>query len=163
MSTAIEMVHLQVACCIWFAVSPFYNIANNRHARQFSSIFEVVSANEEEARTLKAQAKLIAVIRDLVNKNGWSHIEVSAEGSRVMIKQAKSQVNNNGLSEAKLLAGLDSYTAHADELLLNVDYELAESLIEQLNELDLPFIVVTAKRNSKKVKLVNYNSTGKIL
>ena len=130
---------------------------------KFSSIFEVVAANEEEALSLKAQADLITVIRDLANKNGWSHIEVSAEVSRVMIKQAKSKVNDNVLSEAELLEGLDSYTAHADELPLNVDYELAEALIEQLNELDLPFIVVTAKRNSKKVKLVDYNSTSKIL
>uniref|UniRef100_A6W327 Uncharacterized protein n=1 Tax=Marinomonas sp. (strain MWYL1) TaxID=400668 RepID=A6W327_MARMS len=112
---------------------------------KFSSIFEVVAASEEEALSLKAQADLIATIRDLAAKNGWSHIEVCAEGNRIMIKQAKSQVNENRLSEAELLEGLDSYTAHADELFLNVDDELAEALIDQLNELELPFIVRSRK------------------
>jgi hypothetical protein len=112
---------------------------------KFSSIFEVVAASEEEALSLKAQADLIATIRDLAAKNGWSHIEVCAERNRIMIKQAKSQVNENRLSEAELLEGLDSYTAHADELFLNVDDELAEALIDQLNELELPFIVRSRK------------------
>ena len=49
------------------------------------------------------------------------------------------------VSEAELLEGLDSYTAHADELFLNVDGELAEALIDQLNELELPFIVRSHK------------------
>ena len=49
------------------------------------------------------------------------------------------------VSEAALIKGLDSYTAHADERPLNVDCELAEALIEQLNELDLPFIVRSHK------------------
>ncbi|MCZ2722372.1 hypothetical protein O1D97_12245 [Marinomonas sp. 15G1-11] len=93
---------------------------------KFSNIFEVMAANE----SLKAQAEIVGVIRDMAAKNGWSNIKVCAEGNRIMIKQAKSQVNDNRLSEAELLEGLDSYTAHADELFLNVDYELAEALID---------------------------------
>tara|TARA_R110001632_G_scaffold60284_3_gene146402 strand:- start:77136 stop:77588 length:453 start_codon:yes stop_codon:yes gene_type:complete len=112
---------------------------------KFSSIFEVVAANGEEALTLKTQADLVAVIRDMAAKNGWSHIEVCAEGNRIVIKQVKSQVNENRLSEAELIEGLDSHTAHADELFLNVDHELAEALIDQLNELELPFIVRSRK------------------
>ncbi|WP_219704097.1 hypothetical protein [Marinomonas lutimaris] len=112
---------------------------------KFSNIFEVVAASDAEALSLKAQAEIIGVIRDMAAKNGWSHIEVCAEGNRIMIKQAKSQVNDNRLSEAELLEGLDSYTAHADELFLNVDGELAEALIDQLNELELPFIVRSHK------------------
>lgn len=112
---------------------------------KFSNIFEVVAASEEEVLSLKAQADLIATIRDLAAKNGWSHIEVCAEGNRIMIKQAKSQVNDNRLSEAELLEGLDSHTVHADKLFLNVDHELAEALIDQLNELELPFIVRSRK------------------
>ena len=112
---------------------------------KFSSILEVVAASNEEALSLKAQAEIICVIRDMAAKNGWSHIEVCAEGNRIMIKQAKSQVYDNRLSEAELLEGLDSHTAHADELFLNVDDELAEALIDQLNELELPFIVRSRK------------------
>jgi antitoxin MazE len=112
---------------------------------KFSSIFEVVAASKEEALSLKAQAELIGTIRDLAAKNGWSHIEVCAEGNRIMIKQAKSQVNDNRLSESEILEGLDPHTAHADELFLNMDDELAEALIDQLNELDLPFIVRSRK------------------
>jgi predicted regulator of amino acid metabolism with ACT domain len=112
---------------------------------KFSSIFEVVAASNEEVLSLKAQADLIATIRDLAAKNGWSHIEVCAEGNRIMIKQVKSQVNDNRLSEAELIKGLDAHTAHADELFLNVDGELAEALIDQLNELELPFIVRSHK------------------
>ena len=112
---------------------------------KFSSIFEVVAANEEEALSLKAQAEIIGVISDMATKTGRSHIEVCAEGNKIMIKQAKSQVNDNRLSEAELLEGLDSHTAHADELFLNVDDELAEALIDQLNELELPFIVRSRK------------------
>ena len=108
---------------------------------KFSSIFDVVAASGEEALSLKAQAELIGAIRDMATKNGWSHIEVCAEGNRIMIKQAK----NNRLSEAELLEGLDAHTAHADELFLNVDDKLAEALIDQLNELDLPFIVRSRK------------------
>lgn len=112
---------------------------------KFSSIFEVVAASKEEVLSLKAQADLIATTRDLAAKNGWSHIEVCAEGNRIMVKQAKSQVNDNRLSEAELLEGLDSHTAHANELFLNVNNELAEALIDQLNELDLPLIVRSSK------------------
>lgn len=112
---------------------------------KFSNIFEVVTASEEEALSLKTQAELVAVIRDMAAKNGWSHIEVCAEGNRIMIKQAKSQLNDNRLSEAELLEGLDSHTAHADELFLNVDHALAEALINQLNELELPFIARSHK------------------
>ena len=83
---------------------------------KFSNIFEVVPANEEEALSLKAQAEIIGVIRDMSAKNSWSYIE----GNRIMIKQAKSQVNKNRLSEAELLEGLDPHIAHADELFLNV-------------------------------------------
>jgi hypothetical protein len=108
---------------------------------KFSNIFEAVSANEEEALSLKAQAELIGVIRDLAAEKGWSHIEVCAEGNSIMIKQVKSQVNHNRLSEADLLEGSDSHSAHAGQLFLNVDDELAEALIDQLNELGLPFIV----------------------
>lgn len=81
----------------------------------------------------------------MTTRNGWPHIEVCAKGNRIMIKQAKSQVNDNRLSEDKLLERLDSHTAHADELFLNVDDELAEALIDQLNELELPFIVRSHK------------------
>ena len=112
---------------------------------KFSSIFEVVAASEEEALSLKVQAEMIGVICDMAARNGWSHIEVCAEGDRIMIKQVKSEVNENRLSETELLEGLDSYTAHADELPLNVNCELAEALIEQLNELELPFIVRSRK------------------
>jgi antitoxin MazE len=112
---------------------------------KFSNIFEVVAANEEEALSLKAQADLIGVIRDLAAENGWSHIEVCAEGNSIMIKQVKSKVNNNRLSEADLLEGLDSHSAYADELFLNVDDELAKALMDQLNELELPFIVRSHK------------------
>lgn len=112
---------------------------------KFPSIFEVVAANEEEALSLKALADLIATIRDMATQNGWSYIEVCAQGNRIVIKQVKIQVNENRLSETELLEGLDSYTAHADELPLNVDCELAEALIEQLNELELPFIVRSRK------------------
>ncbi|WP_409419817.1 hypothetical protein AB8616_11275 [Marinomonas sp. RS-M-Aa-14] len=62
-----------------------------------------------------------------------------------MIKRAKNEVNENRISEAELLEGLDSHTAHADELFLNVDHELAEALIDQLNELELSFIVRSRK------------------
>ncbi|WP_417560668.1 hypothetical protein [Marinomonas sp.] len=116
---------------------------------KFSNIFEVVAVSEEEALSLKAQAELIGVIRDMAARNGWSNIEVCAEGNRIMIKQAKSQVNDNRLSEAELLEGLDSHTAHADELSLNVGHELAEALIDQLNELELPFIVRSRKGTSE--------------
>lgn len=116
---------------------------------KFSNIFEVVAVSEEEALSLKAQAELIGAIRDMATRNGWSHIEVCAEGNRIIIKQAKSQVNDNRLSEAELLEGLDSHTAHADELFLNVDDELAKALIDQLNELDLPFIVRSRKGTSE--------------
>jgi|GEM_PF-2244562 hypothetical protein len=112
---------------------------------KFSNIFEVVAASDVEALSLKAQAEIIGVIRDMAAKNGWSHIEVRAEGNKIMIKQAKNQVNDNRLSEAELLEGLDSDTAHADELFLNVDHELAEALIDQLNKLDLPFIARSRK------------------
>lgn len=95
--------------------------------------------------SLKAQAEIIGVIRDTATKTGWSHIEVCAEGNKILIKQAKSQVNDNRLSEAELLERLDSHTAHADELFLNVDHELAEALIDQLNKLDLPFIARSRK------------------
>lgn len=105
----------------------------------------MVAASEEEALSLKAQAELIGIIRDMAAKNGWSHIEVCAKRNRIMIKQAKSQANDNRLSEAELLEGLDSHTAHADELFLNVDHELAEALIDQLNELELSFIVRSHK------------------
>jgi len=112
---------------------------------KFSSIFEVVAASNEEALSLKAQAEIIGVIRDMAAKNGWSHIKVCAEGNRIVIKQVKIQVNENRLSEAELIEGLDSHTAHADELFLDVDHELAEALIDQLNELELPFIVRSHK------------------
>lgn len=112
---------------------------------KFSNIFEVVAASEEEALSLKAQADLIATIRNMATQNGWSHVEVCAEGNRIVIKQVKSQVNQNRLSEAELIEGLNSHTAHADELFLNVDHELAEALIDQLNELELPFIVRSHK------------------
>lgn len=112
---------------------------------KFSSIFEVVAANEEEVLSLKAQAELIGVIRDMVTQNDWSHVEVCALGNRIMIKRINSQVNDNRLSEAELLEGLNSHTAHADELFLNVDNALAEALIDQLNELELPFIVRSHK------------------
>lgn len=112
---------------------------------KFSNIFEVVAASEEEVPSLKAQAELIGVIRDMAAKNGWSHVEVCSEGNRIVIKQIKSQVNESRLSEAELLKGLDSHTAHADELFLNVDNDLAETLIDQLNELELPFIVRSHK------------------
>ncbi|MCW4629435.1 hypothetical protein [Marinomonas rhodophyticola] len=105
----------------------------------------MVAASEEEALSLKAQAELIGIIRDMAAKNGWSHIEVCAEGDRIMIKRAKNEVNENRISEAELLEGLDSHTAHADELFLNVDHELAEALIDQLNELELSFIVRSRK------------------
>jgi antitoxin MazE len=116
---------------------------------KFSSIFEVVAVSGEEALSLKAQAELVGAIRDMVTRNGWSHIEVCAEGNRIMIKQAKSQVNDNRLSETELLEGLDSHTAHADELFLNVDDELAEALIDQFNELELPFIVRSHKKRTE--------------
>ncbi len=106
---------------------------------------EVVAASNEEALSLKAQAELIGAIRDMATKNGWSHIEVCAEGNRIMIKQANSRINQNRLSEAELIKGLDAHTAHADELFLNMDHELAEALIDQLNELELPFIVRSRK------------------
>ena len=112
---------------------------------KFSNIFEVVAASDVEALSLKAQAEIIGVIRDMAAKNGWLHIEVCAEGNRIVIKQVKIQVNENRLSEAELIEGLDSQTAHADELFLNVDHELAEALIDQLNELELPFIVRSHK------------------
>jgi len=112
---------------------------------KFPSIFEVVTANEEEALGLKTQADIITTIRDMATQNGWSHIEVCAQGNRIMIKQVKIQVNENRLSEAELIEGLDSHTAHADELFLNVDHELAEALVDQLNELELPFIVRSHK------------------
>lgn len=112
---------------------------------KFSNIFEVVAASDEEALSLKAQAEMIGVIRDMATQNGWSHIKACVEGNRIMIKQAKSQVNDNRLSEAELIEGLDSHTAHADDLFLNVDDELAEALIDQLNELELPFIVRSRK------------------
>ncbi|MBJ7539732.1 hypothetical protein [Marinomonas transparens] len=112
---------------------------------KFSNIFEVVAASEEEALSLKAQAELIGVIRDLAAKNGWSHIEVCTEKNKVMIKRLNSQVIDNRLSEAEQLEGLDSHTTHADELFLNVDNRLAETLIDQLNELKLPFIIRSHK------------------
>ena len=77
----------------------------------------------------------------MATQNSWSHIEVCAQGNRIVIKQVNIQVNENRLSEAELIEGLDSHTAHADELFLNVDHELAEALVDQLNELELPFIV----------------------
>ena len=98
---------------------------------KFSSIFEVVAASGEEALSLKALAELIGTIRDMATRNGWSQIEVCAEGNRITIKQAKSQVNDNRLSEAELLEGLNSHTAQEDELFLSVDDELAEALIDQ--------------------------------
>lgn len=112
---------------------------------KFSNIFEVVAASDEEALNLKTQAELIGVIHDMATQNGWSHVEVCALGSRIMIKRVNSQVNDNRLSEAELLEGLNSHTAHADELFLNVDNELAEELIDQLNELKLPFIARSHK------------------
>ena len=108
---------------------------------KFSNIFEVVAASHEETLNLNTQAELIGVIRDIATQNGWSHVEVSALGSRIMIKR----INDNRLSEAELLKGLNSHTAHADELFLNIDNELAEALIDQLNELKLPFIVRSHK------------------
>lgn len=112
---------------------------------KFSNIFEVVVASDEESLNLKTQAELIGVIRDMATQHGWSHVEVCALGSRIMIKRVNSQVNKNRLSEAELLGGLNSHTAHADELFLNIDNELAEALIDQLNELELPFIVRSRK------------------
>jgi antitoxin MazE len=112
---------------------------------KFSNIFEVVAASKEEALSLKDQADLIATIRNMATQNGWSYVVVCAEGNRIVIKQVKSQVNQNRLSEAELIEGLDSHTAHADELFLNVDHELAEALIDQLNKLELPFIVQSHK------------------
>lgn len=112
---------------------------------KFSSIFEVVASNKKEALGLKAQADVIATICDMATQNGWSHVEVRAEGNHIVIKQANSRINQNRLSEAELIKGLDAHTAHADELFLNVDGELAEALIDQLNELELPFIVRSHK------------------
>ncbi|ETI59552.1 MULTISPECIES: hypothetical protein [Marinomonas] len=112
---------------------------------KFSNIFEVVTANEDEALGLKTQADIITTIRDMATQHGWSHVEVCAEGNHIVIKQANSRINQNRLSEAELIEGLDSHTAHADELFLNVDHELAEALIDQLNELELPFIVRSHK------------------
>ncbi|MEL0638578.1 hypothetical protein V6259_17665 [Marinomonas sp. TI.3.20] len=112
---------------------------------KFLNIFEVVAESDEEALNLKTQAELIGVIRDMATQNGWSQVEVCALESRIIIKRVNNQVNDNRLSEAELLERLNPHMAHADELFLNVDNELAEALINQLNELELPYIVRSRK------------------